>query len=76
MDAAIAAGRGVNGFVKDGIILNSPNISTNAHVPSRTNTTNNGVPLIPLSILIRMNRTATRMNSKLSKMRAGTLGIT
>ena len=46
-----------------------------AHVPSRTNTTNNGVLLIPSCILVRMNCTTTRMNRKLSKMRLGTLEI-
>ena len=48
-----------------------------AHVPSQTNTVNNGVLPMPPSILVWMNHMTLviRMNRKLSKMRLGTLGI-
>ena len=67
----------VSGFIKTSVILNPPNISTKAHVPSRTNTTNNGpgVLLMPPRLLVQMNRPVTRKNRKLSKTRPGTLEI-
>ena len=48
-----------------------------AHVPSQTNTVNNGVLPMPPSILVWMNHMTLviRMNRKLSKMRLGTLQI-